>query len=764
MRRKKTMNENGPKLLIVESPAKIKTISKFLGKDFKIMSTFGHVKDLPARRLGITVDEKDHHIELKYDVMKDKANTIADICKQARVSSEVYLASDPDREGEIISWHIGQEIEKVFADPSKIHRITFNEITKTAIDDAIEHKTSVNMDVVNAQQARRVLDRWVGYEVSPILWKKIGKGLSAGRVQSVAVMLICDRDAEVVAFKPEEYWSIHALFTVATKAELLAELVKIGTKNAEIKNKEEADALLLALKKETFVVSKITEKKRAKNPPPPLMTSTLQQDAYNKLGFSVDKTMSVAQRLYEGLPLADKSTPEALITYMRTDSLRISDTALEAVRGFIKKEYGKEYLPKSANVYGKKGAQDAHEAIRPIDVNIHPSTVAKYLSRDEARLYELIWKRFVACQMEPAEYFQRQVTIEAGKYVFRATGSTLMFDGFLKVYLLEDDEDEKTVKIPKEVVEKAELGLKKLDPKQHFTQPPPRYTEATLVKELEKRGIGRPSTYAAILSTIQKRGYASKDAKRFIPTELGKRVNEMLVGNLPDIVNVTFTAKMEEDLDRIAQGDVARDKVLNAFYEKFRKDLVAFGGSVMDKRAVETDLECPTCKNVLVIRFSKNGEFLGCSKFPECTFTSNFTRDAEGKIILDEVGKDTLDLKCPQCGKGLTKRMGRFGPFIACPGYPECKYIHQDKLKMPCPTCGSDLVKRRWRGGSFWGCAKYPDCKFSIFGEVDETPCPKCKGPYLIVTKDKKNNQIKHACANKECTYSKIEAMPETEG
>jgi DNA topoisomerase I len=758
MRRKKSMREDGPKLLIVESPAKIKTISKFLGKDFRIMSTFGHIKDLPPRRLGITRDEKTGHIEIKYEPLKDKASVIADICKQAGASSEILLASDPDREGEIISWHIGQEIEKVFADPDKIHRITFNEITKTAIAEAIEHKTNIDMNMVNAQQARRILDRWVGYEVSPILWRKISKGLSAGRVQSVAVMVICDREAEIIAFKPEEYWSIHGLFGINSKAEFIAELVKIGGKNIAIKSKEESDKILAALKKEQFVVTKITEKKRAKNPPPPFMTSTLQQDAYNKLGFSVDKTMSIAQRLYEGLPLADKGSPEALITYMRTDSLRISDTAMDAVRGFISKEYGKEYLPKQANMYGKKGAQDAHEAVRPIDVTRQPSYVARYVSADEAKLYELIWKRFVACQMEAAEYFQRQVTIEGGKFMFRATGSTLMFDGFLKVYLVEDEEEESSVKIPKEVKEKDELGLKKLDPKQHFTQPPPRYTEASLVKELEKRGIGRPSTYAAILSTIQKRGYVAKEAKKFMPTDLGKRVNEMLVTNLPDVINISFTAKMEEDLDKIAQGDADRDEVLNEFYKNFKKDLVAFGGNVEDKKTVETDLTCPTCGATLVIRWSKNGEFIGCSKYPECTFTSNFTRDEAGKITLADKAETAVDMTCPQCGKPMIRRMSKYGPFIACSGYPECKYIHQEKLTMPCPSCGSSLVKRRWRGGSFWGCSKYPKCKFAIFGEVKETPCPKCKkSQYLIVTKDRKTGQETVACPDKACGYIKSE-------
>jgi DNA topoisomerase-1 len=749
------MNEAGPKLLIVESPAKIKTISKFLGKDFKIMSTYGHIKDLPQRRIGITRDENTHAIELKYDVLKDKATVIADICKQARVSSEVFLASDPDREGEIISWHIGQEIEKVFADPSQIHRITFNEITKTAIKEAINNKASIDLNKVGAQQARRVLDRWVGYQVSPILWKKISKGLSAGRVQSVALMLICDRETEILAFKVEEYWSIHALFSAAAKAELLAELAKINGKTAEIASKEQADKILADLKKHTFAVSKITDKKRSKNPPPPFMTSTLQQDAYNKLGFSVDKTMSVAQRLYEGITLADKGSAEALITYMRTDSLRISDTALAATRDFIEKEYGKEYLPKTPFSYGKKGAQDAHEAIRPIDVTVLPTFVAKYASPDEAKLYGLIWKRFVACQMEPAEYFQRQVLIDGGPYQFRATGSTLMFDGFLKVYQVEDEDDEKAVKIPKEIVENGALAVKKIDPKQHFTQPPPRYTEASLVKELEKRGIGRPSTYAAILSTIQKRAYCTREAKRFVPTELGKKVSDMLVQNLPDIINVTFTAKMEEDLDKISQGEAVRDIVLNEFYEKFKKDLIAFGGNVDDKKAIETSLTCPTCNNPLVIRFSRNGEFVGCSKYPECKFTSNFSRAENGDITLETSEQADLGA-CPACSKALLKRMGKFGPFISCSGYPECKFIHQDKLKMPCPTCGSNLVKRRWRGGSFWGCAGYPKCRFAIFGQVEETPCPRCKGPYLLIQFDKKTEITKLVCPDKACGHNEI--------
>lgn len=743
------------KILIVESPAKIKTISKFLGSDFKIMSTFGHVKDLPTKKLGISRDPKDNHIELEYVVIKDKDKVIADICKQASRAGEIYLASDPDREGEIISWHIGQEIAKVFKDKSKIYRITFNEITKPAILEAINNKNTVDMKKVSAQQARRILDRWVGYEVSPILWKKISKGLSAGRVQSVALLLICEREEEVVNFKPEEYWSIHGNFSI-NKSNIQADLYKIDNKILKLKNKEQTDKALEEIKKENFAIQQITEKERLKNPLPPFMTSTLQQDAYNKLGFSVDKTMLVAQKLYEGVPLTNKDTPEALITYMRTDSLRISDTALTASKAFIKKTYGQDYLPKSANIYSKKGAQDAHEAIRPINISMTPEIAAKYLNPDQTKLYSLIWKRFVACQMQSAKYFQRQVLLKGGKYLFKATGSTLMFDGFLKVYMVEDDEEKTGVKIPKDIHENDALKLKKIESKQHFTQPPARYTQASLVKELEKKGVGRPSTYATILSTIIKRKYVIFDKKRFQPTELGKAVNKMLTQNFPDIINVKFTAHMEEDLDKIAEGSLKRDKVLNEFYEKFEKNLEKFGGKNVAKKALHVDIKCPKCGSELVIRFGKTGEFLGCSKFPKCDFTSNFTKDESGKIIMSEKQEEEkIDIKCPQCGKTLVKKMGRFGPFLACPGYPECKYIHQDALKMPCPECGGKIIKRKWKGGSFWGCSNYPKCKFAIFGEVEETPCPKCKTPYLLVKKDKMGNFIL-SCPKKECDYKEI--------
>lgn len=746
-----------PKLLIVESPAKIKTIGKFLGSGFKIMSTFGHVKDLPSRKIGVTITE-DKNIELEYVPLDDKADTIAQICKQASRCDEVFLASDPDREGEIISWHIGQEIAKVLKKDGAIHRITFNEITKPAVEKAITDKRRVDRHKVHAQQARRVLDRWVGYEVSPILWKKITKGLSAGRVQSVALMLVCIREEEIEKFKPEEYWSIHGQFAVDGQG-FDAELSKIKGKKAKIGDKKKADEILAEIKKLSFEILKVTDKKRLKNPVAPFMTSSLQQDAYNKLGFSVDRTMSVAQKLYEGVPLGDANSPEALITYMRTDSLRLSDTMIKDTRAFIKNEYGDKYLPSKAKQYGKKGAaQDAHEAIRPINVTRTPAQVKPFLKPEQAKLYELIWKRSVACQMQPAEYFQRTVQIEGGDFEFRATGSTLMFDGFLKVYSVEDDDEKKAVKIPKEVADGKPVDLKKSDGKQHFTKPPARYTQATLVKELEKKDIGRPSTYAATLSTIQKRKYVTVDNKRFFPSELGRSVNALLVENLPDIINVDFTATMEKALDRIAEGEIGRDDVLLRFYEKFSEDIKKFGGAEVKREAKKTDIQCPECKKYLFIRFGKAGEFLGCEGFPECKFTSNFKRNEDGKLELveaEEPVNEVVDIKCEKCGKEMIRRMGRFGPFIACSGYPECKHIHQAKLKMPCPKCKKPIGKRSWRGGTFWGCTGYPKCKFAIFGDVVEKKCPKCKKePYLLVVKKKDKPELNN-CPNKDCGYSK---------
>ncbi|MCK4265200.1 type I DNA topoisomerase [Candidatus Babeliales bacterium] len=738
-------------LLIVESPAKIKTLSKFLGKDYKILSTFGHIKDLPPKKLGVEFNEKTGKIKLDYTPLKDKAKTIKEIVSAAKQTGDVFLASDPDREGEIISWHVKQEVEKV-VDKSKIYRITFNEITKPAVTKAIENKGKVDVLKVNAQQARRVLDRWVGYEVSPILWRKLQKGLSAGRVQSVALLVICNREEEILNFKPEEYWSIHGTFN-KNKASLIAELVKINNKAFKLTNKEQSEKTVADLKKQNYSVTDIQVKKRIKKPVAPFMTSSLQQASFNQLHFSVKKTMDIAQKLYEGLPLSE-SHPEALITYMRTDSLRLSETALNDGRGFIKENFGNKYLSKTANVYEKSKSQDAHEAIRPINVNVTPEIANRYLPKDAAKLYGLIWKRFVASQMTPAEYQQRQVNIEGGKYLFRITGSTLIFDGFLKVYLVEDEDDKKTVIIPKEITKSTILNLKVVDPKQHFTQPPPRYTEGSLVKELEKQDVGRPSTYQTILSTIQKRDYTTVDKKKFMPTELGMTVNKMLTANLSDIINVKFTAKMEEDLDKIASGDVKRDDVLVKFYKKFKKDLKTFAGAETGREPVLTKLKCPKCGKPLAIRFGKAGRFLGCTEFPICEFTANFKEKEDGSLEILKPEKPMVsDIKCPNCGKKLIQKMGRFGPFLACPGYPECKYIHQEKLKTKCPECGGEIVKRKSARGTFWGCSNYPKCKFAIFGEVIEKPCPKCKTPYLLITKDK-DGKVTYKCNNKECNYS----------
>jgi len=755
------------KLLIVESPAKIKTISKFLGKDFRIMSTIGHIVDLPAKKTGVTI--KDDHVDIDYVIMPDKDKVIADICKEASTSSDIYLAPDPDREGEIIAWHIGNEIAKVVKNKNIIHRITYNEITETAVKEAIEHPGKIDLNMVNAQQARRVLDRWVGYEVSPILWKKIAKGLSAGRVQSVALRLIADREEVIRNFKPEEYWTIDGDFAHG-KSHLIAALTHINEKKAEIKSQKEADAILEKLKKASFNIESITDKTRIKNATAPFMTSSLQQAAFNQLGFSVKKTMQIAQKLYEGIPLGKDDSPVALITYMRTDSLRISDTALAQTRAYIGKHFSKEYLPSKANFYEKSGkgkakTQDAHEAIRPIDVNITPDRVRASLGakeKDFAKLYELIWKRFVACQMTPAQYAQRQVVIESNNgFTFKVTGSTLIFDGYLAVYSAGEEEEEKDgkVKIPADLKAKDDMDLTKIDPKQHFTQPPPKFTEGSLVKEMEKEGIGRPSTYATILGTIQARAYTTLDEKkRFTPTELGMMVTKMLVENLPEIMDIKFTAHMEEDLDKIAQGELNRDEVLIGFYNGFEKHLEKFKGKD-GKRAIETtEVECPSCKKAkLIVRFGKAGEFLGCPNYPECKFTCNFQRTADNKLeCVATPEPKVLDEKCPNCGSPLRQVMGRFGPFIACSNYPECKYIHKVKASFPCPLDGGEVVQRSWRGGKFWGCSNYPKCKFAVFGDIEQTTCPDCKLPFLV-KKVAKDGTVTLTCFDKKCGYKRID-------
>lgn len=740
------------KLIIVESPAKIKTISKFLGNDFVIMSTMGHIMDLPTKELGVTINDE---ITLQYVPLEGKAKVISDLCKQAKNASLVFLAPDPDREGEIIAWHIGQEILKVIKDPTIIKRISFNEITKPAILEAISHPRSIDLQKVAAQQARRVLDRWVGYEVSPILWKKIAPGLSAGRVQSVALRLICEREEAIRSFKVEEYWTIDGTF-ISAKHSFISSLALINGEKPLISTEKDARALETAIKKESYTIESIVDKKRTRNPLPPFMTSSLQQEAFNKLGFAVKKTMQVAQQLYEGIPIDDPKNPVALITYMRTDSLRISDIAIKQARDHIKKNYAAPYLPSSPISFEKKKkakAQDAHEAIRPIDISITPEMVSKHISPDAAKLYELIWRRFIACQMAPATYAQRLVTITGGQFTFKTTGSTLLFDGFLAIYQAEDEEKEQKIILPDTIKAHAKCDLDKVESKQHFTQPPPRYNEATLVKELEKEGIGRPSTYATILNTIRARSYTTVEKKRFIPTELGMTVTKLLVDNLGKIMDVKFTAHMEEDLDKIAHGELDRDKLLKKFYKNFKQDLDTFSGSLGRGKAVQpTDIMCPECKkHTLGIRFSKNGEFLGCMGYPECKFTSNFTRDETGSIQLVAPEKPKmLEETCPNCNSQLRELKGRYGPFIACSNYPKCKYIKPTVAQFACPMCKGTVVQKAWRGGKFWGCSNYPKCTFSVFGAIQENPCKSCKWPFMAVDKEGKLS-----CANKECPSKK---------
>jgi len=746
----------GKRLIIVESPAKIKTISKILGSEYKVMSTVGHIKDLPTRKLGISMTKK--NIDLEYVALEKKDKVIKDICKEAKTADVIFLGPDPDREGELIAWHIGQEIEQVVKKPEKIKRITFHEITKQAITDALTHPSAVDLNKVSAQQARRVLDRWVGYEVSPVLWKKIKKGLSAGRVQSVVLRLICDREEDIKNFKPEESWSIETLGVLSDKSKLPLSLTHIKKKKINITAKDQAEKVVEQLKQETYSITSISDTKRSKKPHAPFTTSTLQQAAYQQLNFPAAKTMQLAQKLYEGVPLDDDQTPIALITYMRTDSTRIAETAIKEARGFIKGTYGENYLPSKPHVFSTKSkGQDAHEAIRPIDISWTPERVARYVEPGLHKLYSLIWRRFVACQMHEAQYAQRKIIVNGGPFTLSATGSTLLFEGFLKVYNVADEEQEaQTSKLPADIADGATVALTAIIPKQHFTQPPARFSEASMIKEMEKTGIGRPSTYVAILKTIRERAYTElDDKKRFVPTELGITVTKLLVEHLPKIMNISFTAEMETDLDKIAHGDLQRDKLLRDFYTTFSRDLASFKEDAGSGRALEeTPIMCPSCGQAkLVIRFGKAGPFLGCPTFPACSFTSNFIREADGTItIVAPEQPALLEETCPQCGKQLRRVMGRFGAFTACSGYPECKYIHQKIAQFPCPKCGGQIGERSWKGKVFWGCRNYPTCNFSISGEIAEQPCPQCASPYLRKRKTTKGEML--VCPNKECGYS----------
>jgi len=702
------------KLVIVESPAKARTLEKFLGKDFGVVACSGHIRDLPPKSLGVKIA---NDFAPSYKILKGKEKIVNDLKKLAKKAKAVFLAPDPDREGEAIAWHLLAILEN----KDEIKRIEFNEITKEAVTNAINNPREIDMARVNAQQARRILDRLVGYKLSPLLWKKVRKGLSAGRVQSVAVRLICEREALINKFKSQEYWDILAKLSNEEKSEFSAKLIAKGNEALGVRPKEkgkiiasetEAKQILKDLEGANYVISDIKKKEQKRHSAPPFITSTLQQEAARKLGYSAKRTMAIAQKLYEGIDTDDGRV--GLITYMRTDSVRIAAEAETAVRQYIKDSFGKDYLPDQPQRYKKKKqAQDAHEAIRPTSVMRHPDKVKDSLKPDQLKLYDLIWKRFVACQMKSAIFDQTSIDIMANDYKFRATGSVLKFEGFIKVYLEgEDEEEEKELTGTLPLLKQGEtLALTELKPEQHFTQPPARYNEASLVKELEKCGIGRPSTYAPIMSTVQDRGYVEKEGRALKPTEIGITVNGLLVKHFPRIMDIKFTAHMEDDLDDIVAAKMEWVAALKEFYEPFATALAEAEVKMEKvKKEIKTDEKCPDCGKPLVIRQGRYGDFMACSGYPKCKFTKDLPGQQPEGVTGDE--------KCEKCGSKMALKHSRYGSFMACSGYPKCKNIKPivKKLDAKCPRCGGEIVERRTRKRKlFYGCINYPKCEFATW-------------------------------------------------
>ncbi len=813
-------------LVIVESPAKAKTIQKYLGKGFTVEASLGHVKDLPKSTLGV---DTSNHFETDYVVIPGKEKVLAKLKKLAGPMDAIYLAPDPDREGEAIAAHLAGELarngsaskkkkKKEDADvPPRIQRVTFNEITKRAVQAAFEHPRAIDQNLVDAQQARRVLDRLVGYQVSPLLWDKVRRGLSAGRVQTVALRLIVEREREIKAFEKKEYWTIDAHLAASKPPAFDARFLGKGEEKIEVTNGEDAEKIRAALEHADWLVRSVDKKERRRNAAPPFTTSKLQQDSSRKLRFSVKRTMMIAQRLYEGVELGEEGLV-GLITYMRTDSTRVAPEAIQEVREYVGQEYGAAYLPETPNTYKeKKEAQAAHEAIRPTSAMRHPDQVKQYLKEDEFKVYKLIWQRFVASQIMPAVFDQTTVDIDAKSkngdgFWFRVTGSVLKFDGFLRVYEEskegKDEEDEELKHKLPALEAGQKLTLRELKPEQHFTEPPPRYNEASLVKELEERGIGRPSTYSAILSTIQERQYVQKLGGKFTPTEIGLVVTDLLVENFRDIFDVAYTARLEEELDEIEEGKEKWTDTLAEFYKKFTKDLKYAEKHMENIKRMEkpTDEKCENCGAPLVIKWGKHGSFYACSTYDKedpntCKFTKEnpinlpdldsadvqettqeeycencgrvmvLKRGRFGQFMactgypdckttrrLDQ-GKKVpdipLDELCPKCGRNMMIRHGRFGEFTACSGYPECKYVKQNYIGVKCPECKEgDLVEKRARkGNTFYGCGNYPKCKFTSAHKPIAEKCPSCGSEYLVEKNQKAGPVI--ACPNKECDYER---------
>jgi DNA topoisomerase-1 len=838
-------------LVIVESPAKAKTINKYLGREYTVKASLGHVLDLPKKTLGIllpggengnkkkkkkrktkakgkagekVVEEKkppkpvvvtaENIFEPTLEIIPGKIKVIADLRKAAENAPNVYLATDPDREGEAISQHLLDTLATKKSDRAKYRRVMFNEITPKAIKAAFAKAGDVNADLVDAQQARRVLDRLVGYKISPILWDKVRRGLSAGRVQTVALRLIVEREVQIRAFVPVEYWSIHAMLDAGEPPIFEAKLFKHKGEDVEVGNQESADAIVAAVTNAKWQVASVSQKEKRRNPPPPFTTSKLQQAAYNRLRYTAKRTMSLAQKLYEGVELGEEGSV-ALITYMRTDSVNVSQDALAQVREMIPERFGSNYLPEKPNYYkSKKDAQEAHEAVRPTDAMRAPEDVRKYLEDDLFKLYQLIWQRFVASQMLPAIFDQTTIDISAGDYTFRANGSVQKFDGYLRVYQTpaaiadrEDDEkaDEGEGNALPRVTEGQVLRLETIRPDQHFTEPPPRYNDATLVKDLEEKGIGRPSTYASIISTLIDREYVRKDQGRFMPTMLGERVSVLLIRSFEDIFDVTFTARLEDELDEIEEGKLGWRTAVGEFWDKFVIDLDKAGDEMISYKAgIPTGKKCERCgEGELLERISRHGFFLGCSRYPDCEFIEDLSPELgeagdENKVqYCDNCGKEMaikrgrfgvflactgypdckttrrlvegtrtarqpdepLDEKCTLCDSGLVKKHGRFGEFIGCSGYPKCKYTRPITMGIKCPKCDIGEFVRRGSAGKggrgrprvFYGCSRYPDCDFTTPHMPIPEPCPKCAAPFIVEKRSKIGTV--HTCIKDGCDW-----------
>jgi len=707
-------------LVIVESPAKANTIKKFLGKGFKVVASVGHVMDLPTNKLGVDLD---NGFEPEYVVSRGKKKVLDQIKKDAKTADEVFLALDFDREGEAIAWHIREYIRPV---QTNVKRILFNEITRNAIQEAIGQPTDVDMQKVDAQQARRILDRLVGYKISPVLWQIFYYGLSAGRVQTVGLRLVCEREDEIEAFVPVEYWTVEGLLGTPAGGELPVKLIEKGGEKIELKTGADAEAVLKDLRKADYQVASVERKERRRNPQPPYITSTMQRDAARRLRFSAKKIMMLAQHLYEGVDLGNGERV-GLITYMRTDSVRVADQAQKSARDYVAATFGTEYRPEKPRVYKTSNkAQDAHEAIRPSDVARTPESLKGILSKDMHALYELIWRRFLASQMESARYDTTEVLVKAGDYTLKANGRVMTFPGFLSVY--EEQMPDEGGELPP--VNKGEpLDLKSIDGTQHFTEPPPRYTEATLIKDLEDKGIGRPSTYANIVSIIQDREYVEKQEGRLHPTTLGRQVWKTLERFFPEVFDTSFTAQMEQELDRVEGGEFGWKAVVGDFYGPFKESLDHIDEKkdrLKSELQEETDVKCEKCGRNLIKKWGRNGQFLACPAYPECKFSRPLTEDLPSMH---------LEGKCPKCGSDLVAKTGRYGRFAACSRYPECKHTEAFPIGMNCPREGCDgkvVEKVTKRMKVFYGCSKYPDCDWASWDKPAEEECPSCGNPYLV--------------------------------